>query len=185
MEIWGGCKLKGEGFWFRLAFYASGSSPQSSSCLHLFMGDAVISFVHRIVLDGAVFGTGLLSLGLAGHASHMRVPSTGTPSDRQPHGADRPRRSLPVVDPLPSPWLPACPLVLRNWHRGHVLQLRCMCIVCMGMDVKLQSTVGEIYSPFYNRRKVVHVQSAGSGTSTVLYILSRQWGRQGKRAEFN
>jgi len=29
MEIWGGCKLKGEGFWFRLAFYAC-LPPQSS-----------------------------------------------------------------------------------------------------------------------------------------------------------
>lgn len=34
MEIWGGgCKLKCEGFWFRLAFYAA-----SLMLPHLFMG---------------------------------------------------------------------------------------------------------------------------------------------------
>jgi hypothetical protein len=43
MEIWGGCKLKGEGFWFRLAFYAC-LPPQTSTLMPAFIygDDAVI-----------------------------------------------------------------------------------------------------------------------------------------------
>lgn len=81
MEIWGGgCKLKCEGFWFRLAFYAA-----SLMLPHLFIygdADAVMSF--RIVLDGAVFGTAccLLAwpwLSRAGKTCDARAPQQRAP----------------------------------------------------------------------------------------------------------
>lgn len=105
MEIWGGgCKLKCEGFWFRLAFYAA-----SLMLPHLFIygdADAVMSF--RIVLDGAVFGTACcllpaaccLGLGLAwpGQGSAMRAPSNSEHRTPSPGPSGQALRQEPEAD---------------------------------------------------------------------------------------